>query len=203
VTSLPTDRGAELASAARLPGRWWSRPLADELTTWERTWPDAGDAAAGIELEPGLVWELADAVQAAEAEALLDEYERLFVGPGRAPCQPYESLWRDDAPRREQGMLMGRAAGDVAALYAELDLVVSPRAHELPDHVAVEWEAVAYAIETGADDVVRRLLAEHLAVWLPPFCAAVQAEAREPFYVALAALTPAWVSSLLAALPER
>jgi TorA maturation chaperone TorD len=194
-----SDRAAGLAPAARLAARWWSRPLDEEVDAWELSWTDARDAASALELEPDAVDELAAAVRSAGHEALLVEYERLFVGPGRVPCQPYESLWRTDGPRRERGMLMGKAATEVAALYRELGLHVSPEAHELPDHVAVEWEAVAYAFETGADELAVRVLEEHLALWMPPFCTAVATETELPFYRGLAALTPPWTSSLLAA----
>ncbi len=79
-------------------------------------------------------------------EELLDEYERLFVGPGRTPCPPYESLWLDGQPRLEQGRLMGAASVAVADLYRGLGLDVAAAAHELPDHVAIELEALAFAL---------------------------------------------------------
>ena len=79
-------------------------------------------------------------------EELLDEYERLFVGPGRTPCPPYESLWLGGQPRLEQGRLMGAASVAVADLYRGLGLDVAAAAHELPDHVAIELEALAFAL---------------------------------------------------------
>jgi TorA maturation chaperone TorD len=199
VTVTTSDHAAELVSAAWLAARWWSRPLPDELEVWGRSWADARDAALGIGLEPDVVEALEVTLDASDLVALLDEYERLFVGPGRVPCQPYEALWRDDQPRRERGRLMGKASMDVLDLYRRLDLVLPAGAHELPDHVAIEWEALSYAFEIGSGDVASDLLEGHLAVWLPAFCAAVEAEAEEPFYRSLAALTPLWVTGLVAA----
>lgn len=184
-----TDRAAGLVPAARRLAAWWSRPTAEEIDRWAASWPQAS------ELESDGVAALEAAAEASEPEALLEEYERLLVGPGRVPCAPYESLWRDDVPRREEGRLMGDVAEDVARIYREIGLRVRADAHELPDHIAVEWEALAYALEQGADDAAGEL-ASHLAVWMPPFCAAVAAATQEPFYAALAELTSAWTVAL-------
>lgn len=152
-------------SAASELASWWTRPTADEVARWDEP--------------PGPV-----------DEALEDEYERLLVGPGRVPCPPYESLWRSDAPRREQGRLMAACAVDVAALYRLLGLRVREDAHELPDQLAVELEALAYALESGADEIAEALLRDHLAHWVPAFCAQVARETTHPFYAALATRTP-------------
>jgi putative dimethyl sulfoxide reductase chaperone len=124
-----------------------------------------------------------------------EEYERLFVGPGRAPCPPYESLWRGDAPRRERGRLMGDCAADVSRIYGALGL--QPKDGELPDHIALELEAYAFAVERGEDEAAETLV-EHLAAWVPGFCEAVEAEARQPYYAELARQTSAWVAELAA-----
>lgn len=184
-----------MSAAPQLLSHWWSRPVTEEVA-W---WADAWEAAAATEEGLGtvLVDELRDAV-AADESTLLEEYERLLVGPGRVPCNPYESLWRNGQPRLEQGRLMAAVAGDVVQLYAELGLRVGSGTHELPDHIAVEWEALAYAIENGDEQHADRLLREHLSQWMPGFCAAVAADAVHPFYRALAQLTPAWTASLAA-----
>ena len=74
---------------------------------------------------------------------------------------------------------MGAASTAVADLYHELGLDVAGAAHELPDHIAIELEALAYA--AGRDDpaaarVADALLGEHLGTWVPAFCHAVEAE---------------------------
>lgn len=130
------------------------------------------------------------------APELAEEFERLFVGPGRVPCPPYESYWRDDAPFLLKGVLMGPCTGDLADLYARLGLQLARSAHELPDHLAVELEALAVAeAEPGTRDVVRALLDQHLAVWLPAFCSAVEREAELDHYRSLAVRTRRWVEA--------
>ncbi len=198
---VPTT--VEVAVAARLAASWWSRPLPEETARWATAWPDAAAVAAALGIDPELVDELADAAHAAGADELLDAYERLFVGPGRTPCPPYESLWRDGQPRLEQGRLMGAASAEVVELYRALGLSVSA-ARELPDHVAVEWEALAYGVEQSSpesEEVAAALLREHLALWLPRLCAAVEAEEGDGFYGLLARLTSRWVAALAEAGP--
>ena len=91
---------------------------------------------------------------------------------------------------------MSSAADAVMTVYRDLDLQLRTDAHELPDHLLVEWEALAYALDTDAADVSDELLRGHLAVWMAPFCSAVSGETEQPFYAALARLTPAWTAAI-------
>lgn len=187
------------ARAAALLSGWWSRPVEAERAAWEESWPLAGEVAAEIGLDAGRVEQLAACSGGVEVDELLDEYERLFVGPGRTPCSPYESLWLSEQPRLEQGRLMGAASVAIADLYRGLGLDVATSAHELPDHLAIELEALAVALGAegaAAEETGRVLLHEHLQVWVPRFCALVEAQARHPFYAALARVTGEWVERL-------
>jgi len=190
------------AQAAALLSGWWSRPLAAELAAWDASWPAAAEVAEALGLDAAPLEELAACSSGVTEEELLDEYERLFVGPGRTPCPPYESLWRDGGPRLEQGRLMGAASTAVADLYRRLGLDVA--VHELPDHVAIELEALGVALRAegaAAEEVQAALLHEHLLSWLQALCAAVEREAQQPFYAALARVTTAWVERLARDLP--
>lgn len=118
---------------------------------------------------------------------LAREFERLFVGPGPVPCPPYESYWRPDATGPLRGTLMGPCVTDLLALYRALGLQVRRAAAELPDHVAVELEALSVAAgEAGHPEVLARLYGDHLSVWLPRFCDAVMTETVEDYYRSLA-----------------
>ena len=156
-------RAAGFAPAARLLASWWSaadggrgRPLGRGLGRGGRDRRSARVSSASVDVLRG-------AAEEVEPDALREEYERLLVGPGRVPCAPYESLWRGDQPRREQGRLMAACAAEVARLYADIGLRVRPDAHELPDHLVVEWEALAYAFEHEAADAAALLVRDHLA----------------------------------------
>ena len=93
---------------------------------------------------------------------------------------------------------MGPAASDIVRVYRRIGLQVRADVHELPDHLAIEWEALAFALEHDATEAAAALVDEHLALWVPRFCEAVAHETAQPFYAALASLTAAWT----AALPE-
>ena len=193
--SVSADRDTQ-ARAALLLARWWSRPTTEEVEDWAELWPAATAAAGALDLDAGPLEELSAALARSDAGALLYEYERLLNGPGRPPCAPYESLWRTDLPAQEHGMLMTSAADAVQALCRALGLKLRTEPHELPDHLLVEWEALAYALDRGATDVSDALLRDHLVHWMPPFCQAVSEATSEPFYTQLAALTPVWTAAL-------
>ena len=190
------DRAAGFAPAARLLAAWWSEPTAAELDRWDGSWAAAEEVAdrlgvGGVEL-------LRETASEADPALLREEHERLLVGPGRTPCPPYESMWRSGQARRDQGRLMAACAADVARLYSGLGLRVRAAAHELPDHLVVELEALAFALEHDATDIAATLAREHLAAWTPAFCDGVAAETTEPFYAALARVTPEWTAALSA-----
>ena len=190
---ITTDVRAE---AAMLLSHWWSRPVDAERELWAGNFDVAESVAAGLGTDPDLVWALDEALDLTDGEAMLDEYERLFVGPGAPPCQPYESLWLGGPRRRDTGSVMGAAATAVSAIYKELGLTLDDAARELPDHVMIEWEALAYALDRGATEASQTLMQGHLGKWMPPFCAAVSETATEPFYARLATLTLAWTAAL-------
>jgi len=182
--------------AALLVARWWSRPTTEQRAQWAELWPEARRTAELLGLDRGLVAQLEHASERTDPEVLLEEYERLLVGPGRAPCAPYESLWRGDLPEEQRETLMGSAADEVQRVYGAIGMQLRPDAHELPDHLLVEWEALACALDRGADEHADALLHDHLSIWVVPFCAAVARETKEAFYATLAELTPAWTAAL-------
>lgn len=130
--------------------------------------------------------------------ALEIEYNRLFVGPGRAQAPPYESFYRN-----EWGLLMGPPALEVERRYAEAGLTLAPDHRDLPDHVATELGFMAYLTmqEAEAKDEERQtwlerehlFLRDHLSVWLPLLCRRVKEVSRHAFYTALAELSETFV----------
>jgi TorA maturation chaperone TorD len=198
--------------AAQLLADWWSDPFDAEASGTESRVPtrartadstsssDAVATALLLDVEPELLAQLGLAVN---EPGLVEEHERLFVGPGRTPCPPYESMWHDDAPS-QRGIMMGTAAGAVLALYRQAGLTMRPHPGELPDHLVVECEALAWCLAGDrAPTVARSLLTEHLLLWLPRFCERVAAETAHPYYQTLAAVTPGWMSALADQLERR
>jgi TorA maturation chaperone TorD len=193
---LVVERARTASAAAVCMADWWGEPRAGEPKPWRVDDRATRQLAVALGLDLELVEALLDA-RPADPGDLVEEYERLFVGPGSTPCPPYGAFWRPGRPWQEGGAIAGESTSRVAALYAQLDLRIRVDWSEPPDHVAFEWEALAYALDVD-HPAGRALLDEHLRVWLPPFCDAVQKHARQPFYSALATLTPAWVEGLAA-----
>lgn len=186
-------------TAADLLAHWWSRPVAAEVARWASWQPVAATVATVLGSATSIA--LPSPTTDDERRALLDEYERLFVGPGAVPCPPYESYWRDDVPIDLRRSLMGPCTEDLHRLYGALGLQISA-AGELPDHVAVEFEALACALSSpGTLPVAGALLDDHLAKWLPKLCRAVAREAAQPFYRELATVTRAWLPALVGGVP--
>ena len=194
--SSTDETGPEtIVAAVDLLAHFWSRPVSDEVASWAEARDLEAETDSRISSDP--LREPVIVPDLEEVPALLDEYERLFVGPGQVPCPPYESFWREDVPVDIRRTLMGPCTADLKRMYLELGLRVSSRAGELPDHIAIELEAMAYALsfdETGP--VARQIFEEHLAQWLPRLCRAVAHEAEQSFYRNLAVLTLDWLAAI-------
>jgi TorA maturation chaperone TorD len=92
---------------------------------------------------------------------------------------------------------MGPAATAVRALYGEIGLRVRADAGELPDHLAIELEALAVSLGgPDAEATARALLNEHLVIWVPAFCERTAVEATHGFYRALADGTAEWIAGV-------
>jgi TorA maturation chaperone TorD len=141
--------------------------------------------------------------------ALKLEHTRLFVGPGHVPAPPYESVYRQDVPMFERGLLMGRSTRQVRQEYAAAGLQLAPDYTDLPDHIAAELEFMSFLCskEAGAwqaDDgkaargrasTQRLFLTQHLSRWVPAFCQAVAQHAQLDFYRAMGRLTQSFVDA--------
>jgi len=133
--------------------------------------------------------------QPAALQELAVEYNRLFVGPAPPLAYPYESVYQ-----HPEGLVMGAPALQVLERYAEEGLSLSRESRELPDHVAVELEFMAYlcerelqAHEAGEAECAaqyiekeHRFLADHLLKWVPAFCDKIICSSDSVFYIFLA-----------------
>jgi len=175
-----------------LLAHWWSQPVADELAVWLGARDVVEELAAQA---PGPVGSLLEKV--AGPDEMLLAYEELLIGPGPVPCPPYESYWRNDVGIDIRRTLMGPCIVELNRLYGEMGLEVKPNSGELPDHLALEFEALAYSLSrSDGERIAHELFFEHLKKWLPRFCSTVIRESRQPFYVDLARLTRDWLEAL-------
>ncbi len=185
------DQNAAIAMLDLL-AHWWSRPVADEVQTW------LGASELEEELSgyiPGASSSLVARVST--VEEMLDEYEQLFIGPGPVPCPPYESYWRNDVSVDIRRTLMGPCVADLNRLYAKMGLEVPPESGDLPDQVAIEFEALAYSLSfLEGDNIAHAIFFQHVAKWLPRFTKSVVREAHLPFYEELGRVTRNWLEVL-------
>jgi len=131
------------------------------------------------------------------------EYNRLFVGPGRLPCPPYESVLRKDRPESETGLVMGPSTHDVIRRYREAGFSVDSSFKDLPDHVQVELMFMHLLCEREVASPVdaeiwstRRVefVERHLLPWIPYFADAVEQKTRSPFYKSAARLLQVFIN---------
>ncbi len=161
-------------------------PTADALAGWQalvrsQPAPDLDELKAALDA--------IDVPSAQVREDVLWEYTRLFVGPYRLPCPPWESVYTSSGR-----LLMQEAHDAVKAAYAAAGVELGDPS-VLPDHVGAELNFLAILLERAerdaADGASARELADqfsrqHLCNWLPRFTADLEAAAQQALYRALA-----------------
>jgi len=135
---------------------------------------------------------------------LEEEYVRVFMhNPDYPPCFPYESIYVDHG---EQGV--GWLIALVEREYATAGLALSPSFKDLPDHIAVELEFMAFLCAKEAEawgggsheEGVRLLerqasfLGRHLALWVPRWARGVAVVGRGGIYPVVAEAVEAFIS---------
>jgi TorA maturation chaperone TorD len=127
-----------------------------------------------------------------ELEELLWEYTRLFIGPYKLPCPPWESVYTS-----AKRLLMQEAADQVRQLYRETGLTINT-ADVLPDHIGAELNFFAVLLQKthleadGKEQLMRItgiFLDDHLLKWIPDFTRDMENAAETSFYKAVAKAT--------------
>jgi len=171
----------------------------------EKLFDSLADAASRVDAAlAAQARRLGDAYAAEDAQELLVDYTRLFLGPVEALAQPYGSVWLE-----QRQSLMQDSTLAVISLYEAGGVEVDEDFRDLPDHIVAELEFLylllfrrAEALRNEDADAAaryaglqRRFLDEHLGRWAPPFAAAMLEGAQTAFYRELAALTDLFVRS--------
>jgi len=125
-------------------------------------------------------------------EDLLWDYTRLFIGPYKLPCPPWESVYTS-----QKKLMMQDAADEVRNAYAGLGLALDDTG-VMPDHIGAELNFLALVYERASErnakqsDYIRigdAFLNDHLIIWAPQFTADMEMAAEAPLYKALAKTT--------------
>ena len=123
---------------------------------------------------------------------LLWEYTRLFIGPYKLPCPPWESVYTSG-----KRLMMQEAYDEVRDLYSEVGLKID-HPNIMPDHIGTELNFLAVLYIKISDDhekrpyykdIAKRFLDEHLKRWIPQFTLDMEEAANLKFYKALAQVT--------------
>jgi TorA maturation chaperone TorD len=127
-----------------------------------------------------------------ELEDLLWEYTRLFIGPYRLPCPPWESVYT--SPKR---LMMQEVASEVQNIYRATGLTINST-DIMPDHIGAELNFLSILFQRinteggGTNDYIKiseKFLNEHVIKWVPRFTRDMEEAADVLFYKALAQVT--------------
>jgi len=128
----------------------------------------------------------------AELKELLWEYTRLFIGPYKLPCPPWESVYT--SPKH---LMMQDSADQVLQLYREAGLSLETPGI-MPDHIGAELNFLALLLQKAqleTDDkekfkeLTDNFLNNHILKWIPDFTRDMEDAAEDRFYKALARVT--------------
>jgi TorA maturation chaperone TorD len=119
------------------------------------------------------------------------DYTRLFLGPGKVPVPPWESVYAT-----KSRVLFTEETLQVRETYRANGYLPADYPHVADDHLALELDFMAHlageALEAGPDDRLaylhtsKQFLNDHLLKWAPSYAADMQAQSREHFYAAVA-----------------
>ncbi len=141
-------------------------------------------------------WLKARPNQEAVLVELEKEYTRLFITAyPKTIAPPYSSVYLD-----KERLVWGESTAEAARLYEAAGLGISENFHDIPDHIAAEFEFVSYLISeqlrdrdnstriTALDQIQKDFLSSHLLRWSPEFLSRVAEFSQIPFYQVVAGL---------------
>ena len=131
-------------------------------------------------------------------DQLCVEFAELFLGAGKNPVHPYESVYT-----QKDCLVMGASAAEVRKIYHRNGFVKTSWFKEPDDHLSVEFEFMAMLChkmnvnlenDNFHDAAVnwtdqKFFFHQHIAKWLVDFCAALVENSNNSFYAAIAEIT--------------
>lgn len=140
-----------------------------------------------------------------ELEDLLWDYTRLFIGPYKLPCPPWESVYTS-----AKQLMMQDAYTEVGRLYEEAGLAMSDSA-VMADHIGAELNFLAVMLqrtESGGEaeslsNITSKLINDHLMQWVPRFTSDMRNASDSSFFKSLATVTGDLIVSIADELISR
>jgi len=127
-----------------------------------------------------------------ELEDLLWEYTRLFIGPYKLPCPPWESVYTSS-----KRLMMQDAYDEVKNIYTKIGLTIN-NPDIMYDHIGAELNFMAVLFQKMDNepqnrlfymDIAKRFLEDHLIKWIPQFTMDMEKATDSQFFKALAQVT--------------
>jgi len=172
------------------------KPTKEAIENWKALLSEEG---------PNLFLKLKDAIDEIDLDSeqgfedLLWEYTRLFIGPYKLPCPPWESVYTS-----AKKLMMQEAYDKVASFYKEIGLDIN-NPDIMADHIGAELNFMAILLQKISHEPERRLyymdmsknfLNEHLVRWAPQFTLDMEGATNSKFYKALAQVTRNFIIEL-------
>ena len=143
-----------------------------------------------------------DVLSRKSCESLHWDYTHMFVGPGKVPAPPWESIYRD-----VEHLHFSEETLEVRDAYRKYNLLPKDFGHEPDDHIGLELdfmhklcemtqEKAESADETGLVEILKdqkAFLDEHLLRWVPDWTQDVVKSAGTDFYKGMAQLLDAYL----------
>lgn len=135
-------------------------------------------------------------------ESLRWDYTRMFIGPGKVPAPPWESIYRD-----VEHLHFSEETLEVRGAYRKYNLLPKDFGHEPDDHIGLELdfmhklcemgkEKAESGDEAGLSEILKdqkAFLDEHLLKWVPDWTNDVVKSAETDFYKGMAQLLDAYL----------
>lgn len=121
-----------------------------------------------------------------DANELMWEYRRLFVGPARKPAPPWGSVYTD-----KDMVVFGASTMALRDWMRHAGVAMAKGSSDEPeDHIGIMLELLAWLAQEHPE-LIAEYLTDHLLPWSSHFLDQLEEAADHPFYEGLAALTRA------------
>ncbi len=135
---------------------------------------------------------------------LAAEFANLFLSMGAHPIPPFESVYASG-----KRLLMQEARDQVLKLYRQAGLDRSPNWHEAEDHIAIEFEFMAFLCSQTLEQIgmgkmecvvdsleqQKEFLDQHLIAWVPKFTRDLEQAAGSAFYRGVSQITREYLTA--------
>lgn len=118
-----------------------------------------------------------------DAEDLVWEYRRLFIGPGKKPAPPWGSVYTD-----KECVVFGAGTLALRRWMRENEVIRTTDEKTPEDHIGLMLLLMAWLAEQKPE-LVEEYLTKHMLTWSSHFLTQLETAAEQPFYQGLAMLT--------------